>query len=204
MNIFNKVVVVILLLAIAFLSLLSIVNEFIGYFEWSDIALKLVNPNMGVNPFISSLVLLFIFALSIFLLLMEFYRRRSKIATVYKVKDGNAMITLESVAQQIKSSAKTLEGVEDLRVRITPRSKGIIIDMMVDLNQNANIPEKMQQIITEARDIANNKLGIRILKTNLTIVNLKEGSSQVQPKEEEEEKPEERDLQQQDQQPPMQ
>lgn len=192
-----------MLLAIAFLSLLSIVNEFIGYFKWSDIALRLFNPNMGVNPFISSLALLFIFALSIFLLLMEFYRRRSKIATVYKVKDGNAMITLESVAQQIKSSGKTLEGVEDLRVRITPRSKGIIIDMMVDLNQNANIPEKMQQIITEARDIANNKLGIRILKTNLTIVNLKEGSSQVQPKEEEE-KPEEGDLQQQDQQPPMQ
>ena len=178
MNIFNKVVVIILLLFTACLSLLAIVNEFIGYFKWSDIALTVFNPDMGINPFISSLILLFIFALSLFLLLMEFYRRRSRIATVYKVKNGNAMISLDSVAQQIKCSGQTLEGVDNIKVKITPKSRGAIIDMAVDLSQNINIPEKMQQVIDTAQDITQNKLGIKVLKTNLTIANLVQGQAE--------------------------
>jgi len=179
MNVFNRIVVVIILLFLVAASVLAIVNEFVGYFKWSEVALRVFNPQVDINPFVSSLALLFVFAISIFLILLEFYRRKPKVATIYRVKEGNAMITLESIAQQIKSSVQTMEGVEDIRIRIQPKSKGIITNMLVDLGEDADIPQKMQEIINVAQDIASNRLGIRIIKTNLTIVNLKEGKKQA-------------------------
>lgn len=174
MHIFNKVLVVIILLLVAVVSMVAIINEFVGFFVWSEVALRVFNPQVSINPFISSLALLFVLAVSIFLLLLEFYKKKSKVACVYKVKEGNAMITLESVAKQIKSSIEVLEGVQDTHIRVQPQSKGIINYIAVNLSEDVDVPQKMQEIIHVAKDVATNKLGIRIIKTNLTVINLAE------------------------------
>ncbi len=174
MHIFNKVLVIIILLLVAVVSMVAIINEFVGFFVWSEVALRVFNPQVSINPFISSLALLFVLAVSIFLLLLEFYKKKPKVACVYKVKEGNAMITLESVAKQIKSSIEVLEGVQDTHIRVQPQSKGIINSIAVNLSEDVDLPQKMQEIIHVAKDIATNKLGIRIIKTNLTVINLAE------------------------------
>ncbi|MFO7928708.1 MAG: alkaline shock response membrane anchor protein AmaP [Candidatus Humimicrobiaceae bacterium] len=179
MNIFNKIIVVLILLFLILVSLVSIVNEFIDYFKWSDVATTLFNPSIDINPFVSSLALLFVFAISIFLMLLEFYRKRQKKAKIYKVKDGNAMITVGSIAKQVENSTKELEGTQDINVKINPKNKGIIINMIVELDEDVNIPEKMQEIINMAKEVASEKLGIKILKTNLTIVNFKKGGKET-------------------------
>ncbi|MGM0365115.1 MAG: hypothetical protein ACQEP5_01115 [Actinomycetota bacterium] len=186
MNIFNKIVIIIILLFLAVVSAVGIINEFVGYFKWSDVALRIFNPGVDINPFVSSLALLFVLAISIFLILLEFYRRKPRVATIYRVKEGNAMITLESIAQQIKSSVQAVGGVEDISIRIQPKPKGIINNMQVDLNEEVDIPNKMQEIINVAQDVASNKLGIKIIKTNLTIVGLKEGKIKEAQKEQKE------------------
>ncbi len=173
MNVFNKIVVVLILLFFAAVSIIAIINEFTNFFVWSDLAQRVFNPRVTINPFVSTLALLFVLAISIFLILMEFYRRKPRVATIYKVKEGNAMITLKSVAHQIKTSIQTIEGVEDISMDMLPRSKGVISNMFVELSEDVNIPQIMQEIINMSRDIASNRLGIRLLKTNLTIVNLK-------------------------------
>lgn len=178
MNIFNKIVVVLILFFFIFISLISIVNEFVERFRWSDIMLRIINPDINIPLFVSIPALLMVLILCIFLLLLEFYRRRKKTAIISSVKTGNAMITLDSIAQQIKNTVISIEGLEDIRVNITPKSNGIIINMAARLIQEVDIPEKMQEIIDKASEIATKKLGIKVLKSNLTITGLVTGKEE--------------------------
>jgi len=172
MNIFNKIIVVLILIFLVFVSFISILNVFVGFFKWSDIALKVFNPEFNIPIYISSFALLMVFIICIFLLVLEFYRRKVKVASISGVKSGKAMITLESIAQQIKDKVIKIDGLEDVRVTAHPKSKGVIIDMLVKLSLDVNIPEKMQEIINEASSVTSDKLGVRVINSKLTIVDI--------------------------------
>jgi NADH:ubiquinone oxidoreductase subunit 5 (subunit L)/multisubunit Na+/H+ antiporter MnhA subunit len=171
-NIFNKIILVIILLFFIFVSFVSIVNEFVGFFKWSEIANKVFNPKVNINPYVSTLALLMVIVICVFLFLLEFYRRKVKIAKVYNVGSGRAMITLETITQQIKDAIMKIEGLKSVKVAIISKANGIIINMMAELGQSVNIPEKMTEIINAAKDVSINKLYIKVIDTSLTIVSL--------------------------------
>jgi len=172
MNIFNKIVVVLILLFLIFLSILSVVNEFIGRFSWSEIAGRLFSPDRDIPTWVTILAFLAIFIICILFLVLEFRRKREKKAKIYNVKAGKAMITIDTIEQQISDSVLTIDGLKNLKVHVTPKSGGVIIDMMVALNQNLNIPEKMTEIIKTARDVSTEKLNIKVVDTKVTVTNL--------------------------------
>ncbi|MBU4314622.1 MAG: hypothetical protein KJ821_07525 [Actinobacteria bacterium] len=186
MNIFNKVIVLLILTCIICVSLISIVNVFVEYFKWSDLALKVFNPEVNVYPFIAALALLMIFSISIFIILLEFYRRGTRVAIISSSKSGNAMVTLETVAAQIKNAVIKIDGLEEIKVKIVPKATGVIINMNAKLNEDMDIPGKMQEIINEAAGIVSDKLGIKVIKTNLTIVGLVAGRKEKEGKKKEE------------------
>jgi hypothetical protein len=172
MNIFNKIIVVMILLFFIFASLVSIINEFIGFFSWSEIAQRVFNPANDINPYISTLALLMILTVCIFLMLLEFYRKKIRIAKIYNVESGKAMITVGTITQQIKDAVSKIEGLKDVKVSIISKSNGIIINMMVGLVEGVNIPDKMNEIIEKASSVAKEKLNIMVIDTNLTIISL--------------------------------
>ena len=172
MNILNKVIVVLILICLVLFCLVSIVNEFADFTNWSDAASTVLNPDSVINPYIATLALLFIFIICIFLLILEFYPKKTRAASISSSKSGYAMITLDTIAVQIKASLNKLEGLEDIKVDIVPKSGGIIINMLARLDEDQDIPDKMQEIVKEASGIASEKLGIKVTKTNLTIVGI--------------------------------
>lgn len=182
MNIFNKIVVILILIFLIGLSIVSMVNVFAEYFEWSELAMQIFNPAHSINAFVAFLALLAVFVISVFLLILEFYRRKTKVANISSSKTGNAMVTIETVAGQIKNEVAKIDGVEDVRVKITPKPTGIIIDMNTRLSGDSDIPDKMQEIINGASGIVSDKLGIKVIKTNLTIVGLTPGEEGEKPK----------------------
>jgi len=184
MNIFNKIVVVIILVFFILVSLLAIVNEFVGLFSWSDdVASRLFNPNTNINPYISTLALLMVITLCVFLLLLQFYRRRLKIAKIYNVDSGKAMITIDTVNQQIREAVLAINGVKGMKNTITSKSSGVVLNMFVEIGKDVNIPEKMDEIINRSVDVCKNKLNINVLDTKLTITNLVSESSEKAKKE---------------------
>ncbi|MHB1275384.1 MAG: Asp23/Gls24 family envelope stress response protein [Candidatus Humimicrobiaceae bacterium] len=172
MNLFNKIVVVLMLIFIICISVVGIFNSFVKVFKWSDITIKLLNSEKTLNPYISALVLLLVIVFCIFLFILEFYRKKAKAAIVSAVKDGTAMITLESAANQIKESISKISGTADIFVRVLPKSNGVILNLKAKICSDCNVPEKMQEIIRGASNFTVNKLGIKVYKTNLTIFNL--------------------------------
>ncbi len=193
MNIFNKIIVVLILIFLICLSIVSMVNVFAGYFTWSNLASRILNPEYSVNKFVAFLALLAVFAISLFLILMELYRRRTRVANISSSKTGNAMVTLETVSVQIKNEVSKIDGLDEVRVKVVPKTTGIIINMNAKLSENVDIPEKMQEIINGATNIVSDKLGIKVIKTNLTIVDLVSGKKE---KEEEEKKAESKEVEQ--------
>jgi uncharacterized alkaline shock family protein YloU len=185
MNIFNKIMVVLVLIFLVCLSIISMVNVFAGYFKWSDLALKIFNPGYNVSKFVAFLALLAVLAISVLLILLEFYRRRAKVANISSSKTGNAMVTLETVAMQIKNEVLKVDGLEEIKIKIIPKTTGIIIDMNAKLNEGVDIPEKMQEIINGATGIVSDKLGIKVIKTNLTIIGLVAGRKEKEPQKKE-------------------
>ncbi len=176
MNIFNKVVVVIILVFVIAVSFLSMANEFVnrytGFFKWSDLASKVFNPNTNIHWTISILALLMVVVVCVLLLMLEFHKKKSRIVKVYNVQSGIAMITIDAIAQQVKESVLGVAGLKNLKVDILQKSGGVVIDMTVEMGQNLNIPQKMSEIIKAARDISVNKLNIKVIDTKLTILNL--------------------------------
>jgi hypothetical protein len=176
MNIFNKVVIVVLLVFFIAVSFLSMANEFAnhyeGFFKWSDIASKVFNPAGDINRFISTLALLMVVVICILLLMLEFHKKKSRIVKVYNVQSGIAMITIDAIAQQVKEAVLSVAGLKNLKVDILQKSGGVVIEMAVELGQSVNIPEKMSEIIKAARDISVNKLNIKVIDAKLTILNL--------------------------------
>ena len=172
MNIFNKIIVIIMLIFIVCISVVGIFNSFVRIFKWSDIIIKFLNSNTIINRYLSALVLLLVIVFCIFLFILEFYRKKPNAAIVTAVKDGTAMITLDSAANQIKESISKIDGTADIAVRILPKAKGVILNLKAKICSDCNVPEKMQEIIKGAASFTVNKLGIKVYKTNLTIVNL--------------------------------
>jgi hypothetical protein len=172
MRIFNKIIMIILLICLAIFCLAAIVNAFAGYISWTEAARRLFEPIDQTNPYIVTLALLFIFIVCIFLLILEFYRRRVRAASISSSKTGFAMITLDTIAEQIKTSVMKLEGLESAKVKVVPKSGGIIINMLAKLDEEEDIPAKMQEVVKQAAEVASEKLGIKVLKNNLTIVGL--------------------------------
>jgi hypothetical protein len=172
MRIFNKIIMIILLICLAIFCLAAIVNAFAGFISWTDAARRVFEPVDMANPYIVTLALLFIFLVCIFLLVLEFYRRRVKAASISSSKTGFAMITLDTIAEQIRSSVKKLDGLESVKVKVVPKSGGIIINMLARLDEEQDIPAKMQEVVKQAAEVASEKLGIKVLKNNLTIVGL--------------------------------
>jgi len=160
MNIFNKVLVITILVCLTFFSLFAIVNEFANFIDWSGVGQKIL-------------------IISIFLLILEFYPGRSRTANISSSRSGFAMITIDTIEEQIKNTVNKLSGLEDIRVKIDPKSNGIIINMFAKLSEDQDLPGKMQEITKEASTLASEKLGIKVRKTNLTIVGLSNKQTSV-------------------------
>jgi hypothetical protein len=172
LNIFNRVVIVLLVLMVIAVSVIAIVNEFTGYFKWSTISFLLFDPNNNIPAYISVTALFAVIAVCILVLVFEFRRKKERIARVNSVQSGKAMITLDTISQQIKDSVLRTGGLKNLRVNILPKSGGVIIDMVAEMSQNMDISEKMSEVIKTAKSTASDKMKIKVFDTKLTITNL--------------------------------
>ena len=147
MNIFNRIIVVLLLLFLIVFSIVSVVNMFAHLFKWSDVSNRILSLTSNVNVYIAALVLLLILAVSIVLLIFEFYRRKAKTAFLSTVKSGGAMIDLKSASQQIKEELLKVEDISDLEVKVAPKSDGVIVNVYAKLRKWLIVSGKMQEVI---------------------------------------------------------
>ena len=167
-NVFNRIIMVILLLVLIVFSIVAILNVFIGMFEWSAISDRIASYVTNLNQYILAGILFLILVIALIILILEFYRRKIKLVSISTDPSGKTTVTLKTAAMQIRESLNNIQDVIDPQVKVVPRQNGIIIDIFSKLITGINVADKTKEIRDSASNFASRNLGFKILQTNYT------------------------------------
>jgi len=167
-NVFNRIIMVILLLVLIVFSIVAILNVFIGMFEWSAISDRIASYATNLNQYILAGILFLILVIALIILILEFYRRKIKLVSISTDPSGKTTVTLKTAAMQIRESLNNIQDVIDPQVKVVPRQNGIIIDIFSKLITGINVADKTKEIREAASNFASRNLGFKILQTNYT------------------------------------
>jgi hypothetical protein len=169
-NIFNRIIMVILMLCLIVFSIVTIVNMFfVNLFKWSTVADSIISYVNNLNPYILTAVLSFVLVIALIILILEFYRRKINQANISTDQSGKTMVTLKTAANQIRESLNNIQGVIDPQVKVVPRQNGIIIDIFSKLITGISVTDKTREIRETASNFASKNLGFKVLQTNYTV-----------------------------------
>lgn len=169
MNIFNRIVVVFLLIFIVVFSIVAVVNKFTDLFIWTDISNRAIGFLAALNPYLIAGILVALAAISILLLFLEFYRKKVKVAKLSETGIGSDMVTLKALNKRIEKGLSKIENMSNLKVKVTPKKEGLIINMYTKISRGINIEKKIAQIREAASEFVTKNIGFKVLKTDLTI-----------------------------------
>ena len=154
MNVFNRIIMVILLLVLIVFSIVAILNVFIGMFEWSAISDRIASYATNLNQYILAGILFLILVIALIILISEFYRRKIKLVSISTDPSGKTTVTLKTAAMQIRESLNNIQDVIDPQVKVVPRQNGIIIDIFSKLATGINVADKTKEIRDSASNFA--------------------------------------------------
>jgi len=160
----------ILMLCLIVFSIVAIVNVFMGLFELSKVADRIIKYTTNLNPYILAAILFLIIVIALIILIFEFYRRKIKVANVASDQSGKTMVSLITVSRQITEKLTNIEGIIDPKVSIISMRKGIIINTSSKLIKGINVTKKTKEIRDIASEFASKNLGFRVMKSNYTAV----------------------------------
>ncbi|MFC2144817.1 alkaline shock response membrane anchor protein AmaP [Actinomycetota bacterium] len=169
MNIFNRIIMTLLLLCLIISSIVIAVNIFTDLFNWSDIFDRILNFIDGTNPYIVLGIFIAITSVGIVILVFEFYHRRIKTTNVVSSKEGRATITLRSASQMIAENLRDIDHINNIKVRVIPKSGSTIINIFAMLTKGINVSKKTQEVIKEVNAFATEDLGLKVVRTNFTV-----------------------------------
>lgn len=168
MNIFNRIIMSILMLCIAVFCIVAIVNTFANLFEWSDVTSRIINSAHSLNRYALGAILFLIFAIALIILVFEFYRKRSRTASISADSSGSTMVTVKTSEEQIKESLNDIPDVVNPQVKIVSKQGGIIINIFSKLVSGVNVAEKTREIREKAVESASKNLSLKVIQTNYT------------------------------------
>ena len=167
-NVFNRIIMVILMFVLIVFSIVAILNVFIGMFEWSAISDRIASYATNLNQYILAGILFLILVIALIILISEFYRRKINLANISTDSLGKTMVTLKNSANQIRESLNNIQGVIDPKVKVVPRQNGIIIDIFSKLITGISVVDKIKEIRETASNFASKNLGFKVLQINYT------------------------------------
>jgi hypothetical protein len=113
-------------------------------------------------------MLFLVFVIALIILILEFYRRKIKLANISTDQSGKTRVTLKTAAKQIRENLNNIEDMIDPKVKVIPRHDGIIINIFSKLAIGVNVTDKTKEIRDAASNFASNNLGFKVLQSNYT------------------------------------
>lgn len=170
MNAFNRVVVILLLLAIMVLSAIffivptEVLGVVIPFLQRLQVGLE--GWMTGPRAFLrlgGGLVFTFvIWVLCGALLWLEVRRPRTKTIKVQKVSGGEAELTTDSIASRLEYNIDQLADVIKVKPTIGSGRKGVIVDLELETSPEIEVPMKTQEVQELTKDIVENRMGLKL------------------------------------------
>jgi hypothetical protein len=176
MNVFNRIIVILLLFAIIVLAAVYIIAP--------GESLRLVSVttewlHQGTVNYIQSDRLLFaggrvliggaLIVLCLIILWLEMRRPRRRSIQAQKVEGGEARITIESVEQRLAYNIDQLPDVIKVTPRVTGKSRGVDIDLVLETSPEVDIPMKTEEVLEVTREVIVERMGLKLGKVQIQI-----------------------------------
>lgn len=168
MDIFNRVVVVLVLLLLAAVLIWAMLQPL-------HIVQVLELSTGGLHEIVydSYFLYLGVIAVSLFVVLvvlwLELRRRTRKTVRVFQVSSGEVELSVSSIGQSLEYYVSGLEGVIRVKPRILSKGKAVDVILSVETRPDVDMPSKTNEICQVARDVVEGKLGLQLRKIRANI-----------------------------------
>jgi hypothetical protein len=176
MNVFNRIVVILLLLVIIVLAavyviapgeslrLVAVTAEWlhqgtVGYMQTDRLLFA------GGRVIIGGALIILCLAI----LWLEMRRPRRKSIRAQKVEGGEARITIDSVEQRLAYNIDQLPDVIHVTPRVTGRSRGVDVDLLLETSPEVDIPMKTEEVLQVTREAIVERMGLKLGKVQIKI-----------------------------------
>ncbi len=100
---------------------------------------------------------------------LELRRPRKKTIRVQKLAGGDAHITVDSIEKRLAYNIDQLPDVIKVIPRITGRTRGVDIDLMLETSPDIDVPMKTEEVLEVTREVVGERMGLRLGKVQIKI-----------------------------------
>ena len=173
MNAFNRVVVVLVLLAIMVLSAIFFIvpvpalGTFIPFLQRLETGLAAIP---GVLRLLGGLIFTFlIWLFCAALLWLEVRRPRATTIKVQKVSGGQAELAADSIASRLEYNIDKLADVTKVKPIISSGRNGVRVRLELETSPEIEVPMKTEEVQQLTKDIVENRLGLKLESVRVII-----------------------------------
>ncbi len=169
MNIFNRLVVIVLLVVSMIVLPMALVlvparPDIVAIMGQQALIRLTAIGGQNRIPFIlggASLAVLTFVACGL-LLWLELRRPHGKAVRVQKVSGGEAKVTTDSIARRLAYNIDQLAEVISAKPKITAKGKGVHVRLNVETGPEIDVPAKTEEISRVAREVIEERMGLKL------------------------------------------
>lgn len=169
MDLFNRALVVFLLLGIIVLTAVLMVVPAAAL----QLTAQALNALAPLVTFETQLVLVvigvFVLVIAFLLLWLELRSPTRRSVRIAQVQGGEAEMTTDAISQRLAYNVDKLADVVRVQPRVFPRSKGVDIKLDVETAPDVEVPAKTEEIIRVVREVVEQRMGLTLGKIRVNI-----------------------------------
>ena len=177
MNAFNRVLIILLILAIIVLTAVVVIapkeSTELGRqsFETLGAYTDYYQSPQHWPLFTSGRIIVggAIVLLCLFVLWLELRRPRKKTIRAHKMAGGEAHIAVDSIAQRLAYNIDQLPDVVKVSPRITGRTRGVDVDLILETTPDIDVPMKTEEVMQVTREVVEEQMGLKLGKVQVKI-----------------------------------
>ncbi len=185
MNFINRMLVILQLLsAIVFMPILVVLL----LFSRPTLVDAVTNLTRGIangpNVFFTQAICVglsaLVFIIAILILFLELQRPAVKRLKVQEVMGGQVEVTVEAIVHRLEHAISQIADVTRVRPRVVATKKGNVVDLALDVetNPDVNVPQKTQEIIAAARQVMEERMGLKVGKIEMRLDHARKAQKQ--------------------------
>jgi hypothetical protein len=177
MNVFNRIVVVLLTLVVLILTVVIVIvpeqsfNLLRAVFQWAHQDTQGYLASSDRYFFLAARVIVggAIVLAGLLVLWLELRRPRKRVIRVQKMAGGEANIAIDSIGQRVAYNIDQLPEVIKVTPRIAGRSRGVDIDLQLETSPEIDVPMKTEEVLQVTKDVVEGRMGLKLGKVTINI-----------------------------------
>lgn len=170
-ELFNRVVVILVLLALIIGLLMFIViaafpDPMVSFMQQS---LELLERTTPLGKVVIAVLSLLAIVICFFLLWLEIRQPGMRTVKIPQVTGGEAEMTTESVAQRIAYNVDQLPDVVKVNPRVMSKGRAVEVLLDVETSPDVDVPAKTDEVVRVAREVIVERMGLELHKIRVNI-----------------------------------